>query len=305
MVRRIIVFVVLVAAAPLAGAQILAPTPAPALEALGDLTQALTQDVTRLTIYDGQSWLGVGLADLTSASVASLHVDSVNGAEVVEVYPDSPAAKAGVQAQDVITHFNGDRVTSVRELERLVSETPAERTVPVTVMRNGKPLDLQVQLGARAARGGRALTFKFATPPAPPAPPRLPPQPAMPAFPEMTPAPVARPLTKRLFAIESGFGSLGISFQALTPQLADYFGLKSGQSGLLVASVEANSPGAKAGVAAGDVLTRFDGADIGNMGEFRRAVASSAGGSVAATVIRHGKEISVKVEIPPRVQSWQ
>src|SRR6185437_4697993 len=231
-------------------------TPAPVPKSEGFAPQATT-----LTFYSGQSWLGVGLADLTDASAANLHASSVNGAEVVEVYPDSPAATAGLQPRDVITEYNGESVTSVRQLERLVSETPANRTVAVTLLRDGKPVDAKVHMEARA--GQRVLRDLVMpriearrvpdAPPAPgvPAPPPMPPMPEMaplpatPALPGMARGELGTGWTTRLIA--SGGDTLGLSLENLTPQLGEYFGLKSGQSGLLVRSVAGDSAAAKAG----------------------------------------------------------
>ncbi|MGH9481085.1 MAG: PDZ domain-containing protein [Terriglobales bacterium] len=316
MPRWLFVLTALAAALTPAAAQRVAPTPVPgqslALTFTPDDAAVALADfpgqATAVTYYGGQSWLGVGLADLTTASSASLKFADLNGAEVVEVYPDSPAAKAGIQAQDVITRFNGERVTSVRELDRLVNETPADRTVPVAVVRQGKPTEVQVQLAARAGRRLtlRGLDWTAATPPPPPVmppPPRL----GIPAPPPMPTMPVpARPFTEFFTYTSRGeFNALGVDLQSLTPQLADYFGLKSGEAGLLIASVEPNGRAAKAGIAAGDVLTRLGNTEITMPADVGRATAAAGGGSLAATVLRRGKEMHLSIAVPARVQDWR
>lgn len=285
---------------------------------------------TTVSYYSSQGTLGVGLADLTSESVARLHVASVNGAEVVEVYPNSPAANAGFKPQDVITNFNGERVNSVRQLQRLVEETPAERKVEVAVMRDGKPLQLEVTTPER--RGAQAYAYsRIQTPYAALAPRMLredgvAPMPPMPAMPPMAPMPPSPPtpmaapaplaptapmapmaagvLRDRIFVLENQMGNLGLTVESLTPQLADYFGLKNGQGGLLVRSVEADSAAAKAGITAGDVVTHLGDTSIGSMQDFRRAAEAAAGGTVVARVLRHGKEIDVNVAVPARPEGW-
>src|SRR5256885_12076745 len=58
--------------------------------------------------------------------------------------------------------------------------------------------------------------------------------------------------------------------QGLTKQLADYFGVKDG--GLLITSVTENSPAAKAGLKAGDVITAAEGEKVTSSGDLTRAI---------------------------------
>ena len=299
--RWFLVGVAVAAALPLASAQVysfkgMAPALAPG-------------QATTIASYSSESWLGVGLADLTSASMARLHVANPNGAEVVEVYPDSPAASAGLKAQDVITRFNGERVISVRQLERLVEETPANRTVAVTVVRQGKPVQLAVHMAALAGMRVYAPYGRLTTPPIRPRAPRVPPMPPMPRLapmPALPPRPPteARSLLREMLLEMESQGNLGMTVETLTPQLADYFGVKSGQGGLLVRSVEANGAAAKAGIVAGDVLIRLGETAIGSMGDLRRATGAAAGETVTASVIRRGKTVSVTVAVPARSDGW-
>ncbi|MGH9526181.1 MAG: PDZ domain-containing protein, partial [Terriglobales bacterium] len=81
--------------------------------------------------YAQSSWLGVSLADLTAASAKQMGLASPNGALVKAVLPDSPAAKAGIEPGDVIVALRGRQVIGVRQLQRLVKDTPAHRTVAI------------------------------------------------------------------------------------------------------------------------------------------------------------------------------
>src|SRR6185503_20197643 len=69
-------------------------------------------------------------------------------------------------------------------------------------------------------------------------------------------------------------GRLGVQIQALTPELAKSFKLEN-VKGVLVASVEANSPAAKAGLQPGDVILTFDGKPVENANELPRIVAAT------------------------------
>ncbi|HXR98425.1 MAG TPA: PDZ domain-containing protein [Terriglobales bacterium] len=274
----------------------------------------VNQDVRQsVTYYSAAgSWLGLGLADLTPATVTSLHAPSDDGVEVVEVYADSPAAAAGFKPQDVITSYRGEKVESVREFTRLVNETPADRTVPIVVSRDGKQVTLEahvterrMRLGTGVGRGVGNGVYRFeympdmpampAVAPMPPMPP-MPAMPAMPSMPAMAPMP---PLASVRGFIRVESDHLGLSFENLTPQLATYFGVPDGQSGMLIRSVAADSVGAKAGFEAGDVLTQWAGQDA-TMNTIMRARTNQAGTTVAATILRHGKSMTLQVAIPER-----
>ncbi len=74
----------------------------------------------------------------------------VEGAYVVEVLQNSPASKAGIQQEDVITSFEGQKITSVdnQELTKLISQKKIGDKAKLTVWRNGKTLDLTLTLEA-------------------------------------------------------------------------------------------------------------------------------------------------------------
>ena len=77
---------------------------------------------------------------------------------------------------------------------------------------------------------------------------------------------------------------IGVSTQTLTKQLADYFGAKDG--GLLITSVSENSPAAKAGLKAGDVITAVDGEKVDSSGDIVRAINKKDEGEISLTILR-------------------
>ena len=80
----------------------------------------------------------------------------------------------------------------------------------------------------------------------------------------------------------------------LTKQLADYFGVADGQ-GVLVTAVTDDSPAAKAGVKAGDVITAIDGEKIDGAGDLSRAINKKKDGDVTLTVIRNKNQRTINV----------
>jgi membrane-associated protease RseP (regulator of RpoE activity) len=77
---------------------------------------------------------------------------------------------------------------------------------------------------------------------------------------------------------------IGVSTETLTKQLADYFGVKDG--GVLITSVTDNSPAARAGLKAGDVITAIDGEKVSSPGDISRALGKKDTGDVSLTIIR-------------------
>ncbi len=94
-----------------------------------------------------RGWLGVRIQTITDELAEGLGLKSPEGALVTEVTPGGPAAKAGIRPRDVIIEFNGRLVRKMRELPRLVAETPVGEEVPVKVIRDGREVALKVTLG--------------------------------------------------------------------------------------------------------------------------------------------------------------
>jgi serine protease Do len=220
-------------------------------------------------------------------SVRDLEGDQAAGARVDEVRADGPAAKAGLQAGDVIVEFDGERVRSARHPSRLVAETPAGRTVRATVLRGGTRHELQVapEAGATAWADG---PMRFTIPG---------------LHMDERSFRVERPDGQggdrgfELF-VEPGRGRLGIGTQELTPQLADYFGTSGG---VLVTRVDEGSPAAKAGLRAGDVITTVNERPVASPIELRRELARAAeGDDVSIGYTRDRKSATTKAELEKR-----
>jgi serine protease Do len=97
-------------------------------------------------------------------------------------------------------------------------------------------------------------------------------------------------------------GYLGVSLQTIDSELAEQFSLKS-KEGILVAEVVAGSPAAKAGLEAGDVITKFQGKDVKDGRALKFSVANIAPGTkVDIEVLRHGKteKMDLKVGEQPK-----
>src|SRR5262245_7736597 len=239
----------------------------------------------RLMMLDGRgSQLGVMVRDLEGDAAAKS-----TGVQIDEVTPDSPAAKAGLKAGDIVTEYDGERVRSARQFTRLVQETPEGRSVNMAVLRDGKKQTMQATPEARqfswsldidgdrilrdAERGVRESLKGFR---------------------------MDSPNFK--FRFDDGFpgmrtpgARLGVTVEGMSSQLADYFGAKQG--GALVSSVTADSPAAKAGIKAGDVITTVNGNRVEDAGDLIRELGAANSDEVTVGFLRDRKETSVKATL--------
>ncbi|MBN1880574.1 MAG: trypsin-like peptidase domain-containing protein [Deltaproteobacteria bacterium] len=95
-------------------------------------------------------------------------------------------------------------------------------------------------------------------------------------------------------------GWVGVTVQALTPELSKIFQIE-GDSGVLVVSVEERSPGDWAGILSGDVIMKFGQTDITNGGDYDTAVLTSQPGfSYNVEMIRGGQPLTVVVTVSER-----
>jgi serine protease Do len=97
-----------------------------------------------------RGWLGVAIQKVTPELAQSLGVEETRGALVADVTEGSPAEKSGMERGDVIISYNGKKVEDSSSLPTLVAATPVGKTVPVEVLRGGKPKTLDVTVAKLA-----------------------------------------------------------------------------------------------------------------------------------------------------------
>jgi serine protease Do len=242
----------------------------------------MIQGEPMIAALGGGPRLGIEIRDLGKEDLAKFKLSSQQGVAVEVVTKDSAAEKAGVKAGDVVVQFDGENVRSAAQLTRLVRETVAGRTVKIGVMRDGKRMDLDVA-------PAEADNVFIARPTPPPA--------GSFTWEERVPSPGAGAGTGAgNFVFSMGRGRLGVNVQDLTPELAAYFGVKDG---LLVNGVQADTPAAKAGIKAGDVIGSVNGKAVGSPDELIKELADKDG-EVTIGVTRDKKALSLKATLEPR-----
>jgi serine protease Do len=233
---------------------------------------------------DGSSWLGVETQEVTADKAKELKLSAERGVVVGKVVPDSPAAKAGLKENDVVTEINGQRVEGAAQFRRMIHEIPAGRSIQLTVWRDGRSQTISATLGKSEER---RQAFKLANPTPGAFAFRMPDLPEIPSL--------------ELYGnLLSGQPRLGIDAEDLSGQLGTFFGAPDGE-GILVREVHSDSPAEKAGLKAGDVITSFNGERIHSLSELREKLSAkrdSKDGSVKLGLLRNKSEISLTVELP-------
>jgi len=230
---------------------------------------------------DEGGWLGIEIAEVTPEKAKELKLSSVRGVIVDGVEPDSPAAKAGIKEKDVITQYDGQPVEGAVQFRRLIRETPPGRSVKLEISRGGSLQNISVELGdrtevyVRKMKGkmrdfGGAYSF------------------SMPNVEELRDMPeVMDPRTP----------ILGINAEDLTSQLGSYFGAPN-NAGILVREVRAGTPADRAGLKAGDVITKVEGKEVRTLADLRAQLREKSNqASVNMSILRKGSEIAVTVPI--------
>jgi serine protease Do len=238
------------------------------------------------------SYLGVEVVDITTDRLGALKLKEEQGVEVTIVDQDAPAGKVGIKEHDVILTMNGTAIESKTQLQRMIHETPPGRVIALGLSRDGQALTLKVQLADRrstefphlAMKDKDAMDKEFHF--------EMPQMPSMPDF-EVPSIGVVY--------VHSSMRS-GLMVENITPQLGEFFGAKNG-NGVLVRSVEKGSRAEKAGLRAGDVITRVGEQPVHDTSDFTHALHSHVAGSVSVGVIRDKKEQTLTLTLPERKES--
>jgi serine protease Do len=167
-----------------------------------------------------RGYLGVMIQDVTPALEKEFDLKGTQGALVGDVVPDGPAAKAGLKNGDVISEFNGKKVTDSRRLKLAVADIAPGTTVPMKVLRNGAEKSFEVTL--KQLPGSEQLA--------------------------------QNPASKN-----SDTGTLnGVAVSDLTQKERRDFNVPDDIKGAVVTSVEADSPAAEAGLKEGNVIEEIN-----------------------------------------------
>ena len=181
-----------------------------------------------------RGWLGVRIQTVTDQIAESLEMGKARGALVAGVTEAGPAEKGGIKSGDVIVSFDGKPIEEMRDLPRVVAETPIDKPVAVKVIRNGKPVEVKVRVGE---------------------------------LPEDV-------KERKSSGVEdkSSLQMLGLTLTPLNDALLETYKLDSRAKGVLVTDVKEGSAGKKAGLQPGDLILEVAPDTVANPQAFKDKV---------------------------------
>lgn len=221
-----------------------------------------------------RAWLGVSVQDVTPELTEAMELASSGGALISDVAAGGPADEAGLRTRDVIIRLDGEKVESSQDLVDRLQEKEAGEEVALVYVRGEAQHTVEVTLGEPEEATRRA--------------PLAPGKPWAPGWPVDIPS-LAGP-------------QIGVAAHPLDEHLAPYFRVRAGQ-GILILRVEPGSPADKAGVLSGDVIESFNGTQLAEVADLRRAVRRlEPGDDWKARLIREGKPIEINGRLE---RGWQ
>ncbi len=201
------------------------------------IPSSMVKGVAESLMKDGKvtrGWLGAAIQDLNTDLAKSFNYDSTEGVLIGDVVPDSPAAKAGLKAGDIVVKLNGRAMYSSSQLRNTVSLMQPKTSAEFAIYRDGKSQMVTVTIGTLDANASLAST---------------------PSVEEAT--------------AETTNDAFGISVQDLTADMAQELNLKEGTRGVVVVNVEEDSLAANAGLSTGDMIVSVAGQAVKNVAEYR------------------------------------
>jgi serine protease Do len=180
-----------------------------------------------------RGYIGVSLGQIDADLAEAWGVDRNRGEVINSVTAGGPAARAGIEQGDIVVSVAGQPVTPDATLAYLISQQPIGSRVPVEVLRSGQRRTVNVQVAERPTEQELARLNGIETEEEAPGG-------ATPAVP--TPGAAA------------ARASLGMSLEALTPDLARRGGLRGEVSGVVISDLDPNSDAAQKGLRPGDII---------------------------------------------------
>ena len=209
-----------------------------------------------------RGWLGVSTQELTPELARAFGVPAGRGVVVAQVEPGSPAATAGLRSGDVLLEYNGQPVSSMRDLSLAVAETQVGTSSKVSIIRQGQQRSVEIRVGERPQQMTEQQEL------------------------ELPRGTAEQP------------GKLGVGLTNVTAEMAQEFGLSTNE-GALITEVRPGSPADSAGLRAGDVIREMNRAPVRSAADVAAAMRNTkASSTVLLRVERQGSTVYVAVEVP-------
>jgi serine protease Do len=215
-----------------------------------------------------RGWLGVQVQAVTPELASALGLDEPRGALVSDVIPESPAARARLKQGDVIVGFDGRKVEEMRDLPRIVAETPADKQVELRVWRDKREVTQSVTIAKQDQRAQQLALGE--TPDA------------------ATPGETAPSET------------LGATLAPLTADLRQQYQISEEVKGVVVTGIEAGGIAAEQGLREGDVIVAVDQEQVdspADVEKLAKAAKDQKKGPLLLLVNRGGNQLFVGLDV--------
>jgi serine protease Do len=186
-----------------------------------------------------RGWLGVRIQQVTDEIAESLNIKPPRGALVAGVDDKGPAKPSGIEPGDVIVKFDGKEIKEMRDLPRVVADTPVGKQTPVVVIRKGKEETKTVTLG-RLEDGEKVAA----------------------AEPKNGGVPDQNVVKK----------TLGIELANMSGDLRKRYNIKDTVNGVVITAIDASSPAADKRLSPGDVIIEIAQEAVANTDDFQAKV---------------------------------
>ncbi|MDX3925194.1 MAG: Do family serine endopeptidase [Shinella sp.] len=181
-----------------------------------------------------RGWLGVRIQPVTDDIAESIGMSEAKGALVAGIIEGGPVANGSIRTGDVIIRFDGKDVDEMRDLPRVVAESPVGKAVDVVVVRDGKEQTVKVTLGR--LEDGEKLAE---------------------ASGEETEDPATTENGGEQQSEPAAAGALGMSLATLDEESHKSYGIVESVEGVVVTAVEPNSAAAERRIEVGDVIVEI------------------------------------------------
>lgn len=199
-----------------------------------------------------RGWLGVAVQDITPELAQSFGLAKAEGALIAEVYPESPAAKAGIQRGDVVQSYDGQAVKEPYDLTLAVGSTVPGKDAAIVVLRGGQQKSLTVRVGENKEGQSAQATPQQGTSP-------------------------------------TSADRLGLVLRNITPEDAPDLDVPANFRGVVVMRVEPGSVAEAAELAAGDVILEVNGTKVETLATYQNAVKTLKAGGFVRLLVKRGK----------------
>jgi serine protease Do len=185
-----------------------------------------------------RGWLGVRIQQVTDDIAESLGIKPVRGALVAGIDDKGPAKPAGIEPGDVIVKFDGKDIKEMRDLPKIVGDTPIGKDVPVIVIRKGKEETKTVRLGRLEDTPQQASVKRDAVPD-------------------------DKPVVQK---------ALGLNLANMSDELRKKYKIKESVKGVVIVDVDANSPASEKRLSAGDVIQKVTDEEVATAADVQKRI---------------------------------